>query len=322
MNSAKEIGGYFELELKEGSFLHDNLVQLNSGRNSFEYALRLLRPTKVYFPKFTCDVMLEPLIKLNIEYSFYSIDENFEIVDKPKLKEHEIILYTNYFGVKDKYSRQLSKLYKNSLILDCSQAYYFKPLKLGYTFYSPRKFFGVSDGGLLSTDKLLDQDFDRDISSSRIGHLTERLELGAEAGYKNFKINDGSLVDEPIKQMSVLTHRLLGNIDFDKARKKRQENAAFLHSKLGEFNQLKVEPKMTSCLMVYPLLIDTPNIREHLIANKVFTALYWPNVLEWCKEDELEHYLSQNLLPLPIDQRYSAQDMEYIVKILIEAISD
>lgn len=320
MNSSREIGGYFELEIKEGHFLHDDLVQLNSGRNSFEYALRLLRPTKVYFPKFTCDVMLEPLIKLNIEYSFYSIDDNFEIVDKPVLKEHELILYTNYFGMKDKYSRKLSKLYKDSLVLDSSQAYYFKPLKVGYTLYSPRKFFGVSDGGLLSTDKLLDQDFDTDISSGRIAHLTERLELGAEAGYSDFKVNDEDLINKPILHMSVLTQRVLANIDFDKARKKRRENATFLHSKLGPFNQLKVEVGVASSLMVYPLLMDNPGVREYLIANKVFTALYWPNVFDWCTESELEYYLTKNLLPLPIDQRYGIKDMEYIVKILKEAI--
>ena len=319
MSLAKEIGGYFELEIKEGHFLHDNLVQLNSGRNSFEYTLRLLRPSRVYFPKFTCDVMLEPLKKLNIDYSFYSIDANLEIVDKPILKENEIILYTNYFGIKDKYSRQLSKLYKDALVLDCSQAYYFKPLKSGYTIYSPRKFFGVSDGGLLSTNTRLDQEFDVDISSGRITHLTERLELGAEAGYGDFKINDDSLINNPIRHMSVFTKRILGNIDFDEVRKKRHENASFLHSKLGAVNKLEVEPKTASSLMVYPLLIDSPNIREYLITNKVFTALYWPNVLEWCREDELEYYLSQNLLPLPIDQRYTIKDMERIVKLIVGA---
>ncbi len=321
MNSASEIGGYFELEINEGHFLHDNLVKLNSGRNSFEYVLRLLRPTKVYFPKFTCDVMIEPLIKLNIEYSFYSIDDNLEIVDRPRLRESELILYTNYFGMKDVYSRQLSKYYKDSLILDCSQAYYFNSLKAGYTFYSPRKFFGVSDGGLLHTNKKLDQDFDTDISSGRIAHLTERLELGAEAGYHDFKVNDDSLMNKPIMHMSSLTQRILGNIDFNKARKKRRENAIFLHAKLGSLNQLKVNPKAASSLMVYPLLIENVNVREHLIANKIFVALYWPNVLEWSKEYELEYYLSKNLLPLPIDQRYNIEDMKYIVKVLEEAIT-
>jgi len=316
MNSPKEIGGYFELAINEGRFLHDDLVKLNSGRNAFEYALRLVRPSKVYFPKFTCDVMLEPLAKLGIEYAFYSIDENLEIIDAPKLKKGEVILYTNYFGMKDKYSRKLSEIYKESLILDCSQAYYFKPLKTGHTLYSPRKFFGVSDGGLLSTNKLLAENFATDVSTDRISHLTKRLELGAEAGYRDFKINDESLVDQPILSMSILTRRLLGTIDFAHSRKKRHENASFLHSKLGSLNQLKVELKSASPLMVYPLLIDAPGMRERLIANKVFTALYWPNVLEWCGEEELEYCLSKNLLPLPIDQRYDSNDMKRIVAII------
>ncbi len=318
MSSLKEIGGYFELEIREGHFLHDNLVKLNSGRNAFEYILRVCKPTKVYFPKFTCDVMLEPLIKLNIEYSFYSIDENLEIIDKPNLKKNELILYTNYFGIKDEYSRELSKYYKQSLVLDCSQAYYFKPLKVGYTIYSPRKFFGVSDGGLLSTDKYLDLNFEVDVSAKRVSHLIERLEQGAEAGYRDFKINDNILVGNPIRHMSVLTKRLLGNIDFNYSKRKRYENAMYLHAKLGAINLLKIRPKSASSLMVYPLLIDKPSLREHLISNKIFVAMYWPNVLEWCSTEELEYFLSKNILPLPIDQRYSIDDMKHIIRIIDE----
>jgi hypothetical protein len=58
-------------------------------------------------------------------------------------------------------------------------------------------------------------------------------------------------------------------------------------------------------------------LRQHLIKHQVFIAQYWPNVSYWVKEkDAYEVFLQNNLLPLPIDQRYSIKDMEYVVKML------
>jgi hypothetical protein len=68
--------------------------------------------------------------------------------------------------------------------------------------------------------------------------------------------------------------------------------------------------------MVYPFMIDDESLRGRLIQNKVFVARYWPNVLEWCGENELESKLTRHIIPLPIDQRYGEKDMERILKII------
>ena len=74
------IGGYFELELAKGEEYHKDAIRLNTGRNAFEYILRAKAYKKVYLPFYTCDVMLEPIKKLNIKYEFYSIRNNFELL--------------------------------------------------------------------------------------------------------------------------------------------------------------------------------------------------------------------------------------------------
>ena len=93
------IGGYFELELRKGEHYHKEALRLNTARNSFEYILRARGYKKVYMPYYTCEVMFQPLKKLEIEYSFYHIDESFEICNLPILKESEALLYTNYFAL-------------------------------------------------------------------------------------------------------------------------------------------------------------------------------------------------------------------------------
>lgn len=71
------------------------------------------------------------------------------------------------------------------------------------------------------------------------------------------------------------------------------------------------------CPMVYPYLCDDDTLRNKLIANKIFVAKYWPNVEKWCGKDGFETYLMNNLIPLPIDQRYGAEEMKRIINVIV-----
>lgn len=110
----KEIGGYFELELpeKRDRFLHSDGCLVNSGRHALEYILRSLGDIvkKVWLPYYTCDVVLQPLNRLGIGYSFYHINLNFELTSYPKLDDGEYIIVNNYFGIKDLYIIKLAEL--------------------------------------------------------------------------------------------------------------------------------------------------------------------------------------------------------------------
>ena len=57
-------------------------------------------------------------------------------------------------------------------------------------------------------------------------------------------------------------------------------------------------------------------LKKRLIDNKIFVATYWPNVLEWCKEDDIEYKLCKSIIPIPIDQRYGKEDMNRILEII------
>lgn len=110
----KAIGGYFQLELYGNkTFPYSNLIHLNTARNCLEYILRTRRYEKIYLPYFTCDVLLEPINKVNIDYQFYDIDDSLEpIFDYNKIGENEAFLITNYFGIKTQFIEDLSKRIK------------------------------------------------------------------------------------------------------------------------------------------------------------------------------------------------------------------
>lgn len=312
------LGGYFGLELARGSEYHKNAIRLNTGRNCLEYILRARGYKKVYLPYYSCEVILEPLTKLCVEYEFYHINIHLEIRDKISLKADEALLYVNYFGLKQCYVAYLTEKFGNQLIIDNTQAFYALPVEGIDTFYSCRKFFGVPDGAYLYTDKLLDVEIEQDQSFDRFMSLTKRIDLGAEAGYEDFRELSIKLVGQPIKRMSKLTRRIMQGIDYAGVAKQRRENYKQLHKELGSSNSLDLPLEDEAVPMVYPYYSADKGLREKLIENKVFVARYWPNVLEWTTKDDTEYFLACQMQPLPVDQRYGRDDMERIMCLLIQ----
>ncbi len=310
------IGGYFSLELPLCEEYHKNAIRLNTGRNCLEYILRARGYKKVYIPYYTCEVILEPFKKLNIPYEFYHIDIHLEIRDRFKLKADEALLYTNYFGLKQRYVEHLAEKTGSRLIVDNTQAFYAKPIQGIDSFYTCRKFFGVADGAYLYMDKLLEDEFVQDESYDRMAHLLKRIDLSAEQGFADFRKVDDGLDNQPIRKMSKLSQRIMQSIDYEAAAKKRRENYQMLHEVLEKDNKLVLSLEDDAVPMVYPFLAPIKGLREILIDNKVFVARYWPNVLDWTNEKDIENHLAYQMQPLPIDQRYGREDMERILKII------
>ena len=311
------IGGYFELELRRGRHYHEGALRLNTARNSFEYVLRARRYSKVYIPYYTCEVMLEPLKRLGIDYDFYTINENLEPEREIWLEQGEAFLYTNYFGLKQRCVERLAEVYGKRLIVDNAQAFYAPRVGGIDAFYSPRKYFGVPDGGYLYMDCRLDGELSQDKSWDRMEHLVRRVDEGAEAGYALFRENEDALDNNPIRLMSRLTERILEGVDYEWIRQRRRENFLYLHGCLGEYNKFKIELEDREVPMVYPLWLDRgEELKKELIRNKIFVATYWPNVLEWCQKGMLERELVSNVLALPVDQRYMNEEIKKIIHLI------
>ena len=314
-HSFKTIGGYIPLELSKGEVYYPNLIALNTGRNALEYILRIRKYTAIYLPYFTCEVLLEPLKKLNIPYQFYHIDEDLDPVIDFEIGERSCFLYTNYFGIKTNTVKRLANEIKN-LIVDNAQAFFCEPIADCDTFYSCRKFFGVPDGAYLNISAQLGLSLKQDQSRGRFSHLIKSIDLNIEEGYADYIANNNVLCNNEIKKMSVLTETILASIDYEKCADIRRKNFAYLNEHLGEENILRLNFSGDDVPMVYPLLLEDPSVKQQLISQKIFVATYWPNVFEWANADSFEYFLARNLVSIPIDHRYTLADMNLIVKTL------
>ena len=310
MNSCKEIGGYFGLEmnpLKTYKFDEDALL-FNTARNCLRYVIRAFNIKEINIPYYTCPVVWQSIQKENCKIKFYHIGKDF--LPQSEFRENEFILYTNYFGVCAKNVKQLAKKYKN-LIIDNAQAFYMPKYGIA-SFNSVRKFFGVSDGAILYCDKKFEGDFSVDTSYNRFSHLLKRIDVAASFGYSDFCTNDDSLGDEPIKYMSNLTKAILSCADVEGAKQKRLQNYKTLHEFLNCTNELDINLDIDDFPMVYPYLVRDENLKQRLIKNKIYVATYW-NPLP---DEYMEGIFQKYLVPLPIDQRYAKIDMEKIVEVI------
>lgn len=318
----KAIGGYFELADKdcECGTMPVKGIALNTCRNALEYIILQLPDAKrIIVPYYTCEAVIEPLKRLPVEYEFYHIDEQLEMAEGIDLQEGDYLIANNYFGVKDAYITELAERYGERLIVDNAQALFAPVLPGIMAAYSTRKFVGVADGGFaggVSAESALD--YESDNSAEHDSHLLIRKEKGAEAGFRDYQANECKLDNQPIRRMSPQTQSILSHIDYEKVIQQRRQNYRFISEALGDMNLIQL-PAMDSfaCPMVYPFMTNDELLRARLIENKVFVARYWPNVLEWCSNEDIEYKFATCIIPLPVDQRYGEKDM----KIIIETIN-
>lgn len=70
---------------------------------------------------------------------------------------------------------------------------------------------------------------------------------------------------------------------------------------------------------MYPLLIEDGDwIKQELIRRKIYVPTLWKEALHFSELNEFAKCLVENLVLLPIDQRYNGKDMQYISHVLLK----
>lgn len=306
----REIGGYIELDTYTGEMLHENSIKLNCGRNALAYLLRAKQIKTIWMPKFMCDSCDYVLSSYEVKIHYYSIGLDF----KPHVEQRgdEWLYVVNFYGqLSNEYLASLGK----NVIVDNAQAYFQSPISGIDTLYTCRKFFGVPDGAILYTDKQIEIS-EKDESFERMHFLLGRYERSAQEFYQEYVDNNRTFQEEPIKRMSKLTENLLHGLDYNFIRKKRTENFAYLHERLANSNRLKLI--VPDGAFMYPYYVENGfELRKRLQAEKIFIPTLWPAVLNRCNQNELEYQMARNILPIPVDQRYGIEDMDYIIKKIV-----
>ena len=321
-----EYGGYLPLEtsLPDREYYSEkkgyHVIRLNAARYGIALAAKMCKAERVWIPIYTCNTVPDTLEQKGIPYCQYNIHTDME-PDIREIGENDWIVITNFFGQKGKtfYERMIQK-YKR-IIFDNTHSFFSEPVPADRVFYvySPRKFIGVADGAYLIGQDLEAVDLIQDKSGSRSLFLLKSFENGTNDCYQEYLDAMDDLTSSGIRRMSSLTHAILCSADYPEIIARRKKNYAVLVRRFEKINEYRTDPDDDSPI-AYPLVISNPSIREKLIRNRIYVPQWWKAILQEPKANEWEKTLSEYLLPLPMDQRYSEEDMEHMASLIEQCI--
>ena len=314
----REFGGYLPLELPHGQELYTGagVLRLNCGRNAIVAALRDAGAKKVYLPYYNCNTVYDAVTRAGFAVERYPLDAR-RLPVCPALGDGEWLLYVNYFGIaSDDLLAEVKRRWPR-VIFDNTQAFFSAPRMDAdsYNVYSCRKFVGVPDGAYLVHTGLTDGIYPADTSWQHAAFLFRCIDESVNSAYGD-SLDNESRFDGEIRGMSPLTRRILASVEYDALRLRRRANYEALHAALAPHNALDCPAGADA--MIYPFLCRVDGLRRRLIKNKVYVSQWWKYLLELLPTDSVEADYSRYLLPLPIDQRYTPDDMHALAALVLQ----
>ena len=318
----KEIGGYLELEWQKNKQLHPGAIALDCGRSCLSYLTEIRGIRRVLLPDFLCDSVGILYKSMGISVRSFEVNDFFLPHGETYVEEDEWMLLVDYYGSLTSESVDFwSALSNGRLIVDETQGYYRKAWKGVDTFWNCRKWFGVPDGALLMTrdGERLDREVFRAKSADWMRHVLGRAEGRAADFLADARNNERRLTGVPARLISTVSDALLSGIDHELVIKRRVENWHVIDAELASWNLLSTsEPEVP---FMYPFLVaDSTGMREELATKGIYIPTLWPNVVDDRSAGDVARCYANNILPLPLDQRYSAEDMQIMCRAVRETV--
>ena len=317
-----EYGGclWFESNKRERS----DTIELDCGRSAIQYIINTNNYQRVWIPIFNCPSVFRRINNgCSVSICDYNIDRDFlPIIEKEKFKKGDLLIWINYWGVMSNKTINsivlYQKKYEVDVLFDNSMAYFCEAIHDCYNVYSCRKFIGVPDGAYIKGRVLYGDDLKTYDTAKNYLFLLEASEKGSDKVYDDYLNNERRFDNNIIPYaMPELTRRIISLLDIEYIKQRRKANFQVLNDALGRYNQLLIDYE-TETPFVYPFLSDIKFLRKKLIDNHVYVSQHWKSVLESDKSNCFEKLLAENVIPLPIDQRYDKDDMLRLAEMVLE----
>ncbi|MBB1424525.1 hypothetical protein H5200_21815 [Pseudoalteromonas sp. SG43-7] len=310
------IGGYNQLPLISlDTQLGTEAYKFQSARAALYAYLSATKIKTLYVPNYICDSIFPALKSLTVEVKFYSVNEQLLPVNCPELteKSDSRILLVNYFGLLNEQIKMLTAVKPELFIVDNSQALFCEHIEGTTSIYSPRKFLGIPDGGLLRTEIKINMPEARYDASENVGHLLLRAAGDVQAGYARFLDAEQMLECFIPKKISVISAHLIKCADLNTIKEKRRRNYKILYNKFRTLNQLQL-PINDHVPLCYPLKLElnVTSICRELIDNAIYLPRYWSSQ----HSGSVGKGMFENTLFLPVDERISTTELLQLVKLI------
>lgn len=320
------IGGYFSLEaLSQGmDRAMPGALRFCSARAAFAALVHSRRPARLWLPWLTCGVMLQVAVESGTRVMRYRLEADGSPDQQLRLEGDDLLLFVNQYGLRGSQAKAAIESFSpDRVVLDNAQAWFAPALDCLATLYSPRKFVGLPDGGLIRTRLALSvPPGNEPASGARMAHLQLRAQGRIESGLLAFRKSEASLAGESMQGMSRHTEKVLDHIDFAPRARQRRDNFDYLSARLQERNRLTWVAEADDVPICYPMLVVGGNeLRRRLAEQAIFCPVYWPEVAALAgPEAAWEAQLANDVLCLPIDHRYGPAEMQRVSDTVLELL--
>ena len=315
----KEYGGCLPAE----TFLADRpvvyfdkrAVKMNSGRAAIYLAAVHAGSRAVWLPYYTCPTIKEFLESRGLMVREYSIGPDF-LPCTPPLESGETLVWTDYYGcMKPETIQAATAQYGGKIILDRCQGMLRKPVEGVYNIYSLRKFIGIPSGAVLYHSEFTGDLPALSPTQARDGYLEKARREGSNAAYCEYLENEDCFRSE-YGSMPQSVEKTVARVDFTAIQNRRRKNFQSVHTVLGPLNCIEHVDFSGDTPYMYPYLSNKPGLREYLLEQRIFCPTWWRRVLTLEETTAFEKELVRRLVPIPIDQRYSNEDMLEICRVV------
>jgi len=338
----KVIGGVFGLESEVGGavgpvpFLGGGPRLLGNARSGIWMVVQQTRPGQIWMPSYLCSSMLDG-VPDRARVRYYDVDDTLRVTDPRWIEQvdhDDLVVFIDYFGFPaDRQSLGAAKTRGAWVLEDACQAMLTEQVgeAADFVLYSPRKFFGVPDGGILTARSDLPasdvplQKLPEDwwLTSWRSTLFRRDFDRGADRRdwFDLFRQAEASVPVGPYA-MSELASALVSRVDASAVARRRRENYALLLERLAS---CALFPRLPDGVVPLGFPIRTSRrdaVRQRLFAEDIFPPVHWPIGDVVPPAHQHSHRLSAEIMTLPCDQRYDRDDMNRIAEATARALHE
>lgn len=344
-------GKEFELRLDtEGRY--GKKILTNNGRTASVQALKhcakRMNGKKILLPDYLCLSVISAVEAAGMDYDFYHVQKNLEIDYGDLLSKIDgntgMIYIIHYFSVPHD-SVLVSHLKsvareKDILIMeDITQALFSRhPERMGFGDYivaSLRKWFPMTDGGLLAIRNGLDgEDFSLEDAYDQsvykellISALRSQYEEYPDKGKKVYleyekAANASRYVDLTPRNMTAASKWILTHADTGNLIKRRVDNFNYLEKELKNIEKVAILSKPVGSdgnfvpFGMTILVEERDRLYQYLVSHNIIPEIQWVLPTEYYTPGTDAVFLSQHNLMLQCDQRYTAENMDYVASVI------
>lgn len=326
----RPIGGFFALERigrpVAGNILDlwrarsDNSWMFVNARSALSHLLTERQVNRLLLPAFICPE-LAAAAGPGIAIAYYPLTPELSpdlAWLTAELEAGDCVVAVDYFGrpPSPDFRNFVSRRAEILWVEDCAQALA-PEIWAKWALYSPRKLFGVPDGGILvHADGRIAPP--RHAGADVVAATAPRICADADWRFTAYQeVEAGMRVSA--QAMSRLTRDLLASLDPAPVMRRRRENYAVLAGLLPG-HALIDDPAASFVPMGFPVRVsDRDAVWRRLCGAGVYAARHWAALPSDPVDFAFEHSLSRSIITLPCDQRYDGGDMRRVAAIFEDA---